>query len=114
MCNALAPAQCDRCGAYSVPREAVEPGVLLSIPEVVAGPVVLLTWLATRDLRLSVQIGLGAFVLLFGFKAHKARLVAFVPQNEPELKRRRGFAIAIAVAVLAFLGMFTLLVPERW
>lgn len=112
-CNALAPAQCNRCGAYSVPLEAVQPGVLLSVPEVVAGPVVLVAWLATHDLRLSLQLGLGALVLLFCFKVQRARLVAFVPQNESELKRRRGLAIAIAVAVLACLGIFTLLIPKR-
>ena len=111
MWDGLVPAQCDRCGAFCVPKSAVEPGALVFMPEAIAGPVVLLLWWITKDARLSCQIGLSALVLFIAIEVQRARLVAFVPENAPRLRPRRRWMLAGAVVVLAICYLFTLLVP---
>jgi hypothetical protein len=107
--DTLMPAQCLTCGKYSI---AVPFSTSwLGVPEAVAGPVGLIVWLATQDLRFAVQLGLLAYAGVFSVVAKRARLVAFVPENDSKLKNRRARMLWTSLGGFALLFLLTAAIP---
>ena len=106
--DTLVPAQCRTCTDYSI----VVPFSTswLGVPEAVVGPVGLVVWLTTQDLRLAVQLGLLSYVIVFGVVAKRARLIAFVPTNGPTLKKIRNRLMWETVVGLVLLLALTALI----
>ena len=112
MMDTLMPAQCRVCGKYSI----VSPFTvsLLHFPEIIAGPVCFVVWLATTDIRLAAQLGLLAYVGCFGVAAKRARLVAFVREGESKLRERRTRLLWVSAGCLGLLFALTTLIPLAW
>ena len=106
------PAQCGVCGKFSivVPFSAS----LLGVPEIVAGPVGLVVWFATKDIRLAAQLGLLAYAGVFSVVAKRAQLIAFVPEDESKLRERRTRLLWALTGCLALLLALTALIPQAW
>ena len=107
--DTLVPAQCRTCTDFSI----VVPFSTswLGVPEAVVGPVGLAVWLTTQDLGLAVQVGLLIYAVVFGVVAKRARLVAFVPENGPKLKKIRNRLVWVSIGGFVLLLALTALIP---
>lgn len=109
--DTLMPAQCGVCGKYSI--VAPFSTSWMGFPEIVAGPVGLVVWFATKDIRLAAQLGLLAYVGVFSVVAKRVQLVAFVlaAEDESKLKERRTRLLWALAGCLALLIALTTLIP---
>ena len=110
--DTLLSAQCNVCGKFSIVDPSSAPW--LRLPEIVAGPVGFVVWVATEDIRLAAQIGLLAYAGVFSVMAKRAQLIAFVPEDESNLRKRRIRFLWALTSFFAVLLALTKSIPQAW